>query len=651
MVGAVCKILRQVQQATLTMVIENIKNGMSRQTQFREHQNEIKNLLHIINKFNGHFFVSYVPNEDNDNIYPLHYKNEDEQVVMFLWIPPWFSSISKYITFTEIDATFTCCSPYTAFIWMGVFCNNSFPLAFLLAPTESSEAYDFAHQKLNEVFPGNPISQKPFLTDRGSAIKKFIEKNQLIHFYCHFHILRDIGDEKAREIVRRMIGTFKKEVFEENIGFFAEYTKYCNEHDANLIHTLLKSEEIPKWALWERKKFGVATCTNHIESFHKGLNHKTRRIRNLNKCVYETMVSIVKRYNDFKKDPYHHPKKYINGLKKILKKSQGFNEKSCCEECKNSTEFLSYLYNFKGIPCIHTYKNRNYHNDFATPVVFEENLGESIIQVNKYEGEKWEFSKPRSHLHSELEAKVRFSSNRWVGFAYYLTKSTNFIEFRNFFKRTIESLSLSLKIPHSDAQIIFMIHLLTFKGQYKCETYSDCIKNSLKIIKEASTSDSENISRKIIPPQFQKHSLMEQDYQAEYSKEYGFRATIENIILCENFSIQEGECAHCNTRISIRYSRSCTNGHDLCNNCLIDAINKAFNSDTVAPLTNCIRCPLNDGCDGYFFIRPDEVIDLLTNDPRVVHQVDTNSGLIKSNSNQVKKCLNRRRKQQTMKLS
>jgi hypothetical protein len=79
---------------------------------------------------------------------------------------PWAPDQFRGAQFIELDASFRAVRPYVYCVALGIRCNESFPLALVVAPTESAELYNlFFNSMVRYGLDPAELHGKPYLTD------------------------------------------------------------------------------------------------------------------------------------------------------------------------------------------------------------------------------------------------------------------------------------------------------------------------------------------------------------------------------------------------------------------------------------------------------------------------------------------------------
>lgn len=249
-------------------------------------------------------------NGDREGAQSGYFVNGVGQLQVFCWVPPWATQAIEHCTHVQIDASFKAAKPYVFYVPQAVIANRGLAYGLAIAPTEREELYSHFYDLLN--FGETGLPHPPALADLGTAISSFAAAAGLSMFMCHRHLLEAIGSASfAVSLFRPLLRALSEDEFLSYLPqFVSDIAVFTNYHliDDDIIHkferylgcsfvkdgdhytgdiTDVNFDEVRKWALFARG--GVATCSNHAESFHKHLNQKTRA----NTCFMTKLASIV----------------------------------------------------------------------------------------------------------------------------------------------------------------------------------------------------------------------------------------------------------------------------------------------------------------------------------------------------------------------
>ena len=233
--------------------------------------------------------------------------------------------------------------------------------------------------------------------------------------------VQDIFYESNTSQLKKFIKLFGYEQFPELHDIMLKRCELCSKKIN--IGELGRNPLFPSQSLWERAKFGIATCSNHAESMHSKLNQKIRNLRN--KSYYDrfeiVFESIIERFETATK------RRNLSEAIKRVKYSVKDYQSTIIEHVKPSKfhEFYSSLYHidFPDITNIWQFKiipfedfDEHCHSDIAIE------SDEKIIAEWCFK-EKSQFSIPELDDISNLLIKV-----------YGIPKKTNFDSILNLMK-------------------------------------------------------------------------------------------------------------------------------------------------------------------------------------------------------------------------
>ena len=122
-------------------------------------------------------------------------KIDDKGIQSLVWVPKWCPDVVSSFDFIEMDCTFSIAQPYVLFIPTMIKNNLSFPIGFVVSPTESWKTYELFYDFAEKIYPQLSVvlSNMPVLSDMGKGIKKFCTKRNLKQFFCIRHLINAIG--------------------------------------------------------------------------------------------------------------------------------------------------------------------------------------------------------------------------------------------------------------------------------------------------------------------------------------------------------------------------------------------------------------------------------------------------------------------------
>lgn len=292
---------------------------------------------------------------------------------------PWYDMIENF-QYIELDGSFKASKPYVFCIGQGIIHNESIPFSLTIAPTESALLYDMIFQHIKEISLGKiDFTGKTILSDMGLALKSISEKWQLNQFLCHRHIIEHFGSSGVLGILcARLLKCYSFEKYDQiriEIQFLLNayvdekkkqntYSKECQQKVEDL-NTMLKGDQgdpnsnyfIYRWALWIRRGYSVARCSNHNESLHGAINKTLMNGGDFNSKLSNLILQTLAHCENLKfRKGKTIKRKLKKTIKNILLKLQSPTYdilKLCKEKCNcQETEYNESIYGTK-IPCIH----------------------------------------------------------------------------------------------------------------------------------------------------------------------------------------------------------------------------------------------------------------------------------------------------------
>lgn len=289
----------------------------------------------------------------------------DSYLQSFIFINPSFKEIIKNSNFIELDASFAL-DPYAYSIPLCIINNESFPLGLSIGPSENHLLYSQIYDTIKNIDPDcyALLISKPVLSDEGGAIQKFCDLHQImIHFYCFRHIIQKFGSStKIGELVGKLLFISTKEKFDNFWNTQKEFILYIlkSTTKANIVkfcklfkctydpeEQILSDSDFDDQSIWERAKYGVATCSNHIESMHQKINLYTLNIRLFPKKLY-----IILNYMKERESKAHSRPNLKFSLFQLKRNIEKYNLMEIPHENCHENEFKSSLYGIE-YPCQH----------------------------------------------------------------------------------------------------------------------------------------------------------------------------------------------------------------------------------------------------------------------------------------------------------
>jgi hypothetical protein len=156
------------------------------------------------------------------------------------------------------------------------------------------------------------LDSKPYLSDHHSALMSVCSGKR--HFLCLRHLIKRFRATSFKgQIARRLAFSSTQQQFYNEIDQVIQDILSLIEKDEIQFEELKQLEafglrtnngdlyfDAEYWepqAIWTRALFGVATCSNHSEGFHRSLNEVTRGYNLLTRRLYAMIESIYNRYH------------------------------------------------------------------------------------------------------------------------------------------------------------------------------------------------------------------------------------------------------------------------------------------------------------------------------------------------------------------
>ena len=233
--------------------------------------------------------------------------NEKYFVTCIIWISPFIESILYANTQKSIewDCTFKSTKPYVLSIPSLIIMKTLITLGFILYHSECFEIFDEFYSRIKHVNNGI-ITKISHLSDMGSSLVSFFNIHRLKHYFCQRHILEAFGNNSVLMPVVHLLLSIDS--LEMRSIIFDQCNDYLNRiarthTQINNLNSFLKKMgiefreclEVIDESLFQsfinedRKKYGVPTTTNHLESIHGHLN----KIASRRKSMFSTLQKLI----------------------------------------------------------------------------------------------------------------------------------------------------------------------------------------------------------------------------------------------------------------------------------------------------------------------------------------------------------------------
>jgi hypothetical protein len=270
--------------------------------------------------------------------------------------------ILEHVEYIQLDATFTAVRPYVLCVPLAIIANESFPLGFVMAPSERA--------KLDEIFADfvqnlgiAHYREKPILSDEGSGLQKYARQHPR-HFLCYRHILEGFGSATyLSRIVHQLLFSATREEYcsrapqaysllaeLQTKGFVTrsatdKFTRLFGEFPADPSRA---GDHFGPQAMWTRNECGASTCSNHIERLHRQLNEAVENCGSLPHRlaqVWKCIEARIQRAGQFR---------HQQARKKLKEVTSQECEKAVTCPCHCGwSEIYSARFGAEGFPCRH----------------------------------------------------------------------------------------------------------------------------------------------------------------------------------------------------------------------------------------------------------------------------------------------------------
>lgn len=350
-------------------------------------ENKLLSFAEIQKEFNGYWKVykSRVPLEEKDKINNKNFKikySDNEVIESMCYICPWAIDVIDNSTVLQLDCTFSCMAPYISCFPVIVKNNTTIPIGMVLDRTESSEIYSIFMESLKEVYYNVKkkhldISKIAFMHDMGTSFKKFDTEYECNYFICLRHLIEKFGSNSRLAVITNRLancGTielYKKEldIALQEINIMLQKQKIKGSHIKRFVsyfqlnldennHIITENINYDfRMSLWNRSKYGVPTCTNHIERLHRALNNDTINQKSTLSRLQKSLERLYLTTKNYKKNNNKMINRLINDVKIHQEHYIRDNEEEAKMICEDSFcdkgEFIRNLIGCDKFPCIH----------------------------------------------------------------------------------------------------------------------------------------------------------------------------------------------------------------------------------------------------------------------------------------------------------
>jgi hypothetical protein len=240
---------------------------------------------------------------------------EEKDVLSLAWIARWAASAYEQANYIQLDCSFDGSDPYVYCVPQAIIRNEAIPLGFIIAPSETADIYELFYEGLDELFQ-KPTPRKPILCDEGPGIIAFAHRRNLLHFFCHRHLIQKFSANAplgilAARVLR--IPTYQQflahlpEALAELHFLLFQNVITLDEH-SRFLHFLGQDGTPYIHGIWSRSRWGVSTCSNHAERFHRTVNKRTAGLSSLLHRLSRILDAINEKFD-----------RYLSGCRRQLK--------------------------------------------------------------------------------------------------------------------------------------------------------------------------------------------------------------------------------------------------------------------------------------------------------------------------------------------
>jgi hypothetical protein len=240
----------------------------------------------LLTGLGGHVWIETVDSVKNCSEGILKYQGKFIRTLV--WIAVWVMAACIICKFYEFDCTFAGGKPYVLFVPMAV-CNNiGIPLGYVLAPSERADTCLLFARYMKEKHDIS-AKDKHFLSDGGTGLAKYAQKEGHTQQLCYRHLLQDMGRSSYVAMLAPRLRFTSSEAHYRSLhdqtllDFHDGWSdRVINKNGAEIFCRLLGIlrdgtgfREVDRMAfaaqaLWGevRMEAGLLGASNHIEGFH-----------------------------------------------------------------------------------------------------------------------------------------------------------------------------------------------------------------------------------------------------------------------------------------------------------------------------------------------------------------------------------------------
>jgi hypothetical protein len=323
-------------------------------------------------------------------------------VIGLTWVSRLAPAAFDAASYIQLDCSFKPSYPYCYCTPQAIINNEAIPLGFIMTPTERKATFAWFYQDL-ELMHGGTLPPKPILTDRGLGLIAF-GLQIMAHFFCHRHLIENFGARGLLGIlVTRVLrlpseDAFRaalQEVVDEADLLFSNERITEKDYDAFIEFLGGRDGSEYRHGRWLRNEFGVATCSNHAERFHRTVNKRTKGKQILLVRLAILVDAINEKIDKYQDGRYRQLRHVIKTLRQ-----KGAPQNMGCqrEKCGHFRTEMQSRFGIPFVPCKHHAGDKQFDKfKGASPIPLAPRTEDFEVKVHELEGEElaWDFAEAR----------------------------------------------------------------------------------------------------------------------------------------------------------------------------------------------------------------------------------------------------------------
>jgi hypothetical protein len=288
------------------------------------------------------------------------------RVVSLTWIPRWAPDAFEKASYIQLDCSFKPSRPYVYCAPQAIIRNEAIPLGFIMTPTERQQTYEWFYDDLSDM-TGEPPPLKPILSDEGLGLINFgLSGRTGAHFFCYRHLIEKFG-------ARSLLGILAKRIL--RIRTPEDFQKAHKQAVADLerafSRNFITAQQRARFlafiggldgteyrhGIWQRSDYGISTCSNHAERFHRTVNKRVKKFTTLNHRIAVLVEVINEKFEKYQSENHRQLRHVIKGLRE----KKALRDPDCQRtKCVQFRDTMANRFGCDTFPCKHTVTEQTY---------------------------------------------------------------------------------------------------------------------------------------------------------------------------------------------------------------------------------------------------------------------------------------------------